>query len=149
MPDGNRHRLLVCISLVSILRKRLMRRIETGTVSCYPRRWLVNCFGQVIQEGGGSGAIGGSVITGESHGHHGTDSRLAIDGDHAVSDTAYRENRRLRRDNNRCELVHMIHAEIADGEGGIGDVGGAQLFCPRSLCHVATLLRNFRKGRGV
>ena len=76
------------------------------------------------------GAIGSAVIAGESHGHHGADSPLAVDGDHAVSDAANRENRRLRRDNNRCELCsNLKHSEITDGEGGIGDVcwGAASL----------------------
>ncbi len=66
-----------------------------------------------------------------------------------VGDAPNRENRSLWRRDDRAELIDLIHAEIADGERGIGDVGGPQLPCPRALGDVAPLDRDFRQTRGM
>src|ERR1022692_2999252 len=72
----------------------------------------------------------------------GPDGGLAVHGDYALGDAAHREDCGLRRGDDRAELVHVIHAEVADGERGVGNVGRAQLSCPCALGHVATLRGN-------
>ena len=77
------------------------------------------------------------MIARESQSHHGADCGPAVDGYDAVGDRAHGENRGLRRGNDGAEGVHVIHAEVADGEGGVGKVGGTQLPGTRPLGHVA------------
>ncbi len=45
------------------------------------------------------------------------------DGHDPVSNASHRENRRLRRTDNRAESIDLIHAEVADSESCTCNIG--------------------------
>ncbi len=106
---------------------------------------------QVVHEGGGAGAVDDAMVGGKRHGHDRADGGVAVDGNDAVLDGAHRENGRLRRHDDRGERVDVVHAEIADGECGAGDVFRAQAVGAGALGQVAALHGNFADAefRGV
>src|SRR5271169_4588596 len=69
---------------------------------------------QITHEFSGTGAIDHAMVTRKRKRHHGTNRRLAFDGDHSFGDSPHGENGRLCRRNDRGECVHAIHTEIAD-----------------------------------
>ena len=91
--------------------------------SMQPVRRLANGVGQVAQEGSCSRAIHDAVVARQRQGHHGPDCGLAIDRHDAIGNAPHREYRGLRRADDGAERVDAVHAEVADGEGGAGDIG--------------------------
>src|SRR5579859_5330279 len=110
---------------------------------------LAEGLGQVIQEHGGAGAVGDAVVAGDGHSHHGPDGGLAVNGGDAVSNAPDSKDCSLRRRDDRAELVNLIHAEIADGESGVGDVGGTKLAGAGSVGDFAALLRDLGEAGGL
>ncbi len=74
---------------------------------------------------------------------------LALHGHDAIDYGSNRENGGLRRRDDRAELIHLIHPEVADGEGGIRNVGWPQFPGPRSIGDVPSLRRDFRQTRAM
>ena len=95
------------------------------------------------------GAIGDTVIARNGKGHHRSNRRLTLNHHDPVGDAANRENRSLWRRDDRAKLIHLIHAEIADGERGVGNVGGPQLPYPRALGDIAPLHCDLCQARGM
>jgi len=53
------------------------------------------------------------VIARKRHGHHRPDTGFSFNGHDAIGNAAYRQNRRLRRRDDRAEGIDLVHAKIA------------------------------------
>src|ERR1700722_3963046 len=89
------------------------------------------------------------MITGNGDGHHGPHFRPAFDCHDSIGNSTHSENPGLGRSDDGAELVDLIHAEVADSEGGVGDVRRAQLADTSAFENVATVGSDFGQGCGV
>jgi len=104
---------------------------------------------QLGEEHCSPGTIGDAVIARDGQRHYGANGWFAIDGNDAIGDAADGENCRLGWSDDRAEVVDLIHAEVADRECGIGDVGGVQLASASALGNIATLDGDLGQARSV
>jgi hypothetical protein len=88
---------------------------------------------QVLHELRRSYTIDQAVIARQAQSQAGSDCRLTIHGYNSVFNGAYGENRRLRWSDDSGESVNVEHAEIADREGSVGEIGGSKLAIPGAL----------------
>jgi hypothetical protein len=89
------------------------------------------------------------MIAGDGKRHHGADRGLALHGYNAIGDAAHGKNRSLRRRDDGAELIHLIHAKVADRKCGIGNIRRPQLPSPRALGNVPPLNRYFSQTRSM
>src|SRR5439155_8998200 len=85
-----------------------------------------DALNEIIEEGGRMRAVEYSVIAGQRDSHHRADARFAVHGYNSIANAAYGENGRLRRVDDGSERVHMVHAQIAEGESCSCDIAGTQ-----------------------
>src|ERR1022692_1202163 len=112
-------------------------------------RRLSGCCREVAEKQRGTRAIGDAVIAWDGERHHGPDRGLALHGYDPVGNASDRENRGLRRGDDRAELIDLIHAEVADSKCGVGNIRWPQLPCLRALGYVAPLDGDLSQACGV
>src|SRR5690606_14219543 len=99
---------------------------------------------QRLEEASAGRAVDHTVIAAHGHAHAWPDHDLAVLYDHLLLDPAHREDRRLRRIDDRGELIDAIHAEVGDGERRPRVLLGRELAFPGTAGQLPDLRRDLR-----
>src|SRR5579884_2799588 len=95
-----------------------------------------------LQEAGRDGAVNGAVVAGERDLHAVAYHYLPIFHDGRGSDRSDGQDGRFGRVNDGGEALHVVHAQVADGEGAAAQVIGLKLARTRCLGQPPRLARN-------